>query len=496
MQPPNQRLTTALYNIRIGIALTAALATSAFVLGIVAIIIKETPTTDIDIDNDIFNNITQVISFSCTNDTSCVSFGEVFTCSTSFCNLENNRCEFELLPTSECQTSSDCMGTYICNQCQCISPIPPNVTVGCLMDSDCPNFNMTNECYNTFCDIETMACFSNFTSPGFDCSGDDSLCDGDEVCRDCQCVDLCSMVTCESDACQTSACDPKTGTCQVMSVEENCCTNTTSCPTQTWSECIQYECGMNNTCDQVLIPGNDCVVDDDCGEDEACSSCMCIPDPPMTQFSDEEFALTDGADDTTTGTFSLGGVTMGTNVQLDFPDVNGTIALLSNIPETFPTDTFRLFDDVDNTKQASFDVSAVATSTTVQIDIPNEDGTMILGNVPIDSSLVMSPSPVPGATFGYKLARIGSTVHLWYDGFAGTCSVSTTFNTGVFISADLRPPETANYPAVVISNGGNTLGLVLVTDSGSVTIFLNFAGASFPASGICGFRAFQVSWQV
>jgi len=250
---------------------------------------------------------------------------------------------------------------------------------------------------------------------------------------------------------------------------------------------------MNNTCDQVRIPGTDCVADDDCGENEVCSSCMCVPDPPVTQFSDEEFALTDGADETTTGTFSLQGITMGNNVQLDFPDQNGTIALLSDLPDDdFPDDTFRVSSSINQTNNLAFDLSGVTGTQTVEI--PDASGLMILGEAQISGSAAYSVAPIAGPPLGWILERHQGMVTLSVEQIVGRAVSNNIFRTIEFIPVNMRPPAVKQFFVIAINNGNNVVGRFDVTTTGTIEIFSSLGGGLFSSTRAAGIRATAFTW--
>lgn len=427
-------LRTSIYQLRAFIFIVGVIAIPALISGIYAVSHRGG------------SNTTEIISFRCTDDSECQNVSEVLSCSQSFCNLTSEQCSLRLLPTSECEDNSNCVGLEECKGCQCVLPILPNVTIGCVMDSQCINLTETNPCITGMCDIMTMECISRYSDPSFDCNGDDSLCDPGEVCQGCQCVDLCDGVTCTSNACQTSECNSKTGTCVVTSVVENCCVDSLSCPTQDFNTCLEYQCGTNSTCDLVKIMGATCAYDEDCADNEACEACTCVPDPPITEFSDAEFALFSESNDTTTAMFSLDGVTMGTKIILGVPDQNGT-----------------LLTDVDIFE------SGIQTSAFVS-------------------------APVAGQSITYSISRFRVLVNLHIQGIvAGTSTTGDPFTTGVIIPVGSRPVFQIETPLVVVNNGGNELGRCIVRTTGEITIFSGIVTSGF--TGLSGYRGFTVSWQ-
>ena len=199
-------------------------------------------------------------------------------------SCENSFCN---ITTGYCFTdfinNATCSTTSDCEGptdiCRNCQCIPGGAEPPCTEDSQCTNYEGITACYISVCNQTTQSCDAVFNANNT-CAGDDSLCGDGEVCRDCECVDLCEGVVCESDACKELTCDQNSGECIVIDVVENCCTNSSSCGEIEWSMCLEKTCGANNTCDDVIIDGFDCAIDSNClNAGEICEDCICVQSP-------------------------------------------------------------------------------------------------------------------------------------------------------------------------------------------------------------------------
>ncbi len=85
--------------------------------------------------------------------------------------------------------------------------------------------------------------------------------------------------------------------------------------------------------------------------------------------------------------FYLGNLTLNGTYLYTVPDKNGTLALLSDIPTSFSDAVFFLYHDLDDTKQAHFDVSLLTTNTSQLFSFPDQSGTLaLLGDIPTSFS--------------------------------------------------------------------------------------------------------------
>ncbi len=103
-----------------------------------------------------------------------------------------------------------------------------------------------------------------------------------------------------------------------------------------------------------------------------------------TVFLDSTFAIENDPDTSKRAQFDASGI-VGTHVY-SFPNTDGTLALLSDIPEavtSFSDAEFFLFNAIDTTKQAYFDASLLTTDTNRTYSFPNQDGTLaLLSDIP------------------------------------------------------------------------------------------------------------------
>ncbi|MDH3381745.1 MAG: hypothetical protein OEL54_03515, partial [Flavobacteriaceae bacterium] len=91
---------------------------------------------------------------------------------------------------------------------------------------------------------------------------------------------------------------------------------------------------------------------------------------------DYSYFIDDG-DNTKIMKLDSSGITTGNTRILTVPDYNGTIATLAGVEtltnKSFQDSTFSIFDDVDNTKIAKFNVAGLTTGTTRLLELPDVD---------------------------------------------------------------------------------------------------------------------------
>ena len=97
-----------------------------------------------------------------------------------------------------------------------------------------------------------------------------------------------------------------------------------------------------------------------------------------TSFSDAEFFLYNSIDATKQAYFDVSLLTTNTSQLFSFPDQSGILALLGDIPTSFSDADFFLYNDIDNSKQAHFDVSLLSGTTNQTYSFPNLNGTFAL----------------------------------------------------------------------------------------------------------------------
>jgi hypothetical protein len=106
-------------------------------------------------------------------------------------------------------------------------------------------------------------------------------------------------------------------------------------------------------------------------------------------LKDNAFTLQDNVDITKQATFDLSGITTGQTRTYTFPDQSGTIMLVGGAQSmsgktldntniiTVKDGSFTLQDDVDATKQARFQLSGIATGSTRVFTMPNDDAVLV-----------------------------------------------------------------------------------------------------------------------
>lgn len=123
----------------------------------------------------------------------------------------------------------------------------------------------------------------------------------------------------------------------------------------------------------------------------------------ITDFSDQDFRIFNDADATKEVAFDASLITSGQTRTFSLPDGDGTLARLSDIPVvsgTFTDLAFAITDDVDVTKIMKFQVAGVSTATTRTVTMPDKDGTLAM----------LSDITSPGNTFADNLFRVFDNV--------------------------------------------------------------------------------------
>lgn len=213
------------------------------------------------------------------------------------------------------------------------------------------------------------------------------------------------------------------------------------------------------------------------------------------QFVDDTWRLENASDNTKLLAIDCSAISTSTTRTLAVPDESGTLITRENA--SLSDTSFQLFDNLDSTKIANFQCSGITTATTRTYDFPDESGTLLTDADVFESGFqtsAYSAAPVAGQSINYSISRFRKCVHLHIEGLvAGTATTSDPFTTGTIIAADERPAYQIEQPLVVVNNGGNELGRCIVRTTGEISIFSGIALTPF--TGGSGYRGFTVSWQ-
>lgn len=87
------------------------------------------------------------------------------------------------------------------------------------------------------------------------------------------------------------------------------------------------------------------------------------------------FIVQGRAGGTSSYAITLTTATLSSSRTITFPDLDGTV-LLDSSSLSFTDNTFRIKDNVDNTKQLAFECSGISAATTRTMTVPNENGTI------------------------------------------------------------------------------------------------------------------------
>jgi len=123
----------------------------------------------------------------------------------------------------------------------------------------------------------------------------------------------------------------------------------------------------------------------------------------INDFSDADFRVFADADATKEMAFNVSAITSGLTRTFDWPDQDGTVALISDIPTvsgTFTDVAFAVTDDVDPSKILKFQIAGISASTTRTATWPDKDGVVAM----------ISDIVVTGNAFDDSLFRIFGNV--------------------------------------------------------------------------------------
>ncbi len=123
----------------------------------------------------------------------------------------------------------------------------------------------------------------------------------------------------------------------------------------------------------------------------------------INDFSDADFRVFADSDATKEMALNVSAITSGLTRTFDWPDQDGTVALISDIPTvsgTFTDVAFAVTDDVDPSKILKFQIAGISASTTRTATWPDKDGVVAM----------ISDITTPGNTFNDSLFRIFGNV--------------------------------------------------------------------------------------
>jgi len=172
-------------------------------------------------------------------------------------------------------------------------------------------------------------------------------------------------------------------------------------------------------------------------------------------FSDANFTLYDDASTTRTGQFNLGSITAGQNRVLTWPDGNGTIARISDIPTA-----------VTSVSGTAPIVSSGGTTPAISIqNNPTLTGDVIINGATTGASGTLKVGSTTGSfTRDVELSDQG--IVLRNSGSSGTTTIAR--GTGGTSNYTLTPPAASG--TLMLNNIGSTSGLpVVTTTAGAIT---------------------------
>lgn len=149
---------------------------------------------------------------------------------------------------------------------------------------------------------------------------------------------------------------------------------------------------------------------------------------PDTEFTDSEFRVTDQTDTTKRMGFEVSGVTAGATRLLTVPDASGTIALTSDLAALgdFADNLFHVHSSGDADRRGRFDASGISDATTRVYILPDVDGTLAL-----TSDVVTSHGALSDLTTGDD-----HTQYLLLAGRFGGQDVTDTLRIDAVVSPD------------------------------------------------------------
>ncbi|KKL24570.1 hypothetical protein LCGC14_2413980, partial [marine sediment metagenome] len=165
---------------------------------------------------------------------------------------------------------------------------------------------------------------------------------------------------------------------------------------------------------------------------------------PVGNFADDAFSIFDNGDATKIINFQVSALTTSTTRTYTWPDKDGTVAMLSDVVgggNTFADDIFRVFDNVDNSKQLAFQIAGIAPATTRTATWPDKSGTVaflsdiqVVSDEFLDSLFRINDDADPTKQFAFDAGGISSaTLRTWVipdsnDTFVGKATTDTFSN--------------------------------------------------------------------
>ncbi len=226
---------------------------------------------------------------------------------------------------------------------------------------------------------------------------------------------------------------------------------------------------------------------------------------PVGNFADDAFSIFDNGDATKILNFELSGLTTSTTRTYSWPDKDGVVALLSDVVgggNTFADDLFRVFDNVDNTKQLAFQIAGITTATTRTATWPDKSGTVaflsdiqIVSDEFLDGLFRINNTADPTKQLAFDISGVTTaTLRTWAipdsnDTFVGKAT------TDIFINKSIDGLNNifANIPFSALADGVD--GELITWDSSGVidTVAVGSSGEVLTSNGVGSAPTFQVA---
>lgn len=153
---------------------------------------------------------------------------------------------------------------------------------------------------------------------------------------------------------------------------------------------------------------------------------------------------------------------------------------------TFPDNTFRIYDNTDNTKILAFDASTIPTATTQTLPLYYSTEAV---------EMTISTSPVGATTWTVTFLRCGNRVYASWPLKTGTATGAATIGWLGQIPAVYRPASNFEMAVNCTSNSTGAYGVLSVTTAGTGGIGLTVSGAgNFAGTGTYAAGKWTTMW--